>query len=88
MAQEVACPFVYARGRRCLGHITHVEAYKVDVRWTPGEDGKWRPSLGEPRSHYHLFCSEKGNHAGVRREDHPSMKRYLGQLPEGLDLER
>ena len=87
MAKEVACPFVYANGRKCSGHITHVEAYKIDVTWKPGEDGKWRPSVGEPRSHYHLFCSERGNHAGAGRQDHSSMKCYLSQLPEGLDLE-
>jgi hypothetical protein len=50
-------------------------------------DGTWRASIGEPRSHYHLFCSEKGNHAGSARDDHPSMKRYFSQLPEGIELE-
>ena len=86
MANEIACPFVYANGRKCPGHIIRVEAYKADVSWTPDKDGQWRPSIGEPRSHYHLFCSEKGNHAGIRGEDHPSMKRYLSQLPERLML--
>jgi hypothetical protein len=86
MTKEVACPFIYANGRKCPGHIIRVEAYKADITWTPGEDGKWRPSVGEPRSHYHLFCSEKGNHVGARGEDHPRMKCYLGQLPEGLCL--
>ena len=86
MAKEVACPSVYANGRKCPGHITHVHDYKLDVTWTPDADGKWQPSLGEPRSHYHLICSEKGNHAGYAREDHPSMKRYRDQLPDGIDL--
>jgi hypothetical protein len=61
------CPFVYANGRKCTGHITHVEAYKADVSWRPDGEGNWRPSIGEPRSHYHLFCSEKGNHAGYAK---------------------
>jgi hypothetical protein len=87
MAREVPCPFVYANGRKCPGHVERVEAYKADVTWTPDQDGKWRPSVSEPRSHYHLFCSEKGNHAGSTRDDHPSMKRYLNQLPEGIELE-
>ena len=60
MAAEIACPFVYANGRKCSGHITRVEAYKCDVTWTPDADGRWRPSVNEVGSHYHLFCSEKG----------------------------
>ena len=85
MAKELPCPFVYANGRRCTGHITHIEAYKADVTWRPDHDGKWRPSVGEPRSHYHLFCSEKGNHAGSARDDHPQMK--LRYLPDDLEPE-
>jgi hypothetical protein len=27
------CPFVYASGKRCTGHITRVEAYKADLSW-------------------------------------------------------
>ena len=45
---------------------------------------KWRVGIGEPRSHYHVFCSEKGNHAGVRRSDDDRMKFYFGDLPEAL----
>jgi hypothetical protein len=86
MATEIACPFVYANGRKCTGHITHVEAYKCDVSWKPDADGNWSPSVGEPRSHYHLFCSEKGNYAGSSRPDSDQMKRYRGKLPEGLVL--
>jgi hypothetical protein len=62
---NVPCPLVYASGRKWPGHITHVEAYRADVTRSPDVDGRWRPSVGEARSHYHLFCSEKGNHAGV-----------------------
>jgi hypothetical protein len=39
-------------------------------------------SVGEPRSHYHLYCSEKGNHAGYGRED--AVKRYYQDLPPTL----
>jgi hypothetical protein len=87
MATEIACPFIYASGRKCSGHITHVDAYKCDVTWRPGADGKWRPSVGEVRSHYHLFCSEKENHAGSLRPGSAQMKRYLVELPDGLELE-
>ena len=86
MATEIACPFVYANGRKCTGHITHIEAYKCDVSWSPDAEGKWRPSVNEVRSHYHLFCSEKGNHAGSFNQDSAQMKRHLQQLPEGLEL--
>jgi hypothetical protein len=72
---------------KCTGYITHVEAYKADIEWKPDNDGRWRPSVGEPRSHYHLFCSQKGNHAGYASEDDPRMKFYLSELPEGLKLE-
>jgi hypothetical protein len=87
MATEIPCPFVYANGRKCHGHITHVEAYKCDIVWSPDDDGKWRPSVNEIRSHYHLFCSDKGNHAGYKRQDSERMKCYMDQLPEGLRLE-
>ena len=86
MATEIACPFVYANGRRCSGHTTHVEAYKCDVSWTPDADGKWRPSVNEARSHYHLFCSEKGNHTGSFRSDNTQMKCHRNELPDGLEL--
>jgi len=87
MATEIACPFVYANGQRCSGRITRVEAYKCDVTWSPRAEGRWQPSVAEVRSHYHLFCSEKGNHAGSVGSDNAQMKCYLNQLPDGLKLE-
>jgi hypothetical protein len=88
MATVIPCPFFYSDGRKCRGHITRVEAYKADVSWTPDNEGKWRPSIGEPRSHYHLFCSEKGNHAGWKREDDSRLKFYGGDLAKlGIVLE-
>jgi hypothetical protein len=35
------------------------------------------------RCHYHLYCSAKGNHAGIQPDD-PRMKFYLDQLPEQI----
>jgi hypothetical protein len=88
MATRIPCPFVYSGGRKCPGHITHIEAYKADISWTPDNEGKWRPSIGEPRSHYHLFCSEKGNHAGIRRQDDSRLKFYYRELAKlGIVLE-
>lgn len=80
----IPCPFVYANGKRCSGHIVRVEAYKADIQWSEAEDGRWHMSAGEPRSHYHLFCSEKENHAGYGRQDSSQMKFYLKNLPPEL----
>jgi hypothetical protein len=80
--QGEPCPFVYAKGKKCTGHIWRIEAFKVDISWSRADDGKWSFAVGEPRPHYHLYCSEKGNHAGYGRED--AMKRYYQDLPPTL----
>jgi hypothetical protein len=80
---KVPCPFVYARGKRCTGHIVRVEAYKADL-WWDFKDGRWIFSYGRPRSHFHLFCSEKGNHSGWVGPDNDQMKFYGDQLPDEL----
>ena len=85
----VPCPFVYADGRKCKGHIIKVEAYKADLEWEFEKlyqrkwSGAtlWKFSFG-PRSHYHLFCSEKGNHAGPGREDR--LKYRFSELPKKI----
>jgi hypothetical protein len=81
--EKFACPFTYASGKRCKGHIVRVEAYKADISWTEGENGKWSFDWSRPRSHFHIFCSEKDNHAGLRG-DSEQMKFYLDKLPDGL----
>ena len=81
--KTVPCPFVYANGKRCTGHVVRVEAYKADLLWTC-KDGRWFLRFSEPRSHFHLFCSEKGNHAGYPRRDSEQMKFYWRHLPEEL----
>ena len=82
---KIPCPFVYARGRRCTGHVIRVEAYKADLAWIFNADsGRWEFRWGRPRSHFHLFCSEKGNHAGYPARDSDKMKFYFDQLPEAL----
>jgi hypothetical protein len=86
MAEAVPCPFTLANGRKCPGHITRVEAYNCDVTWTRHADGKWRPSLTEVRSHYHLFCSHEDGHAATSRADNSGMKFYRRDLPATLDL--
>jgi hypothetical protein len=81
---EVPCPFIYANGKTCGGHVVKVEAYKADLSWRRQEDGTWTFDWDRPRSHYHLTCSLKGNHAGYDRPDDPRMKFYGDQLPDDL----
>lgn len=81
---EIPCPFVYANGKRCVGHITRVEIYKSDLSWAPTDDCRWELQIRRARSHFHLFCSEKGNHAGTLRRDDARLKLYWDQLPEAL----
>ena len=50
--QGEPCPFVYAKGRKCTGHVWRIEAFKVDISWSRADDGKWSFAVGEPRSHY------------------------------------
>lgn len=77
---EIPCPFVYADGRPCKGHVVRIEVYKADLVWDVGQEGTWSFDF-RPRSHYHLFCSEKGNHAGFRRSDSSALKFWYDQLP-------
>ena len=76
----IACPFVYANGRACTGHVVRIEAYKADLTWSADAEGAWSFDF-RPRSHYHAFCSEKGNHAGFRRPDPNALKFWFDTLP-------
>lgn len=81
---SIPCPFTYARGRKCPGHVVRIEAFKADLAWRLGADGVWTFEVGQPRSHYHLYCSEKDNHAGYSRPDAGHLKFYYGDLPPQL----
>ena len=82
-ADPIACPFVYSSGKACEGHIERVEAIKADLEWTLN-DGAWKLAVGEARSHFHVYCSLKGNHAGHGRSDFEQLKFYLNELPAEL----
>ena len=84
MNQPEPCPFVDAKGKKCKGHIVRIEAFKADLAWHRSDEGKWTFSVGEPRTHYHLYCSEKGNHAGFNKPDSEKMKFYYRDLPPTL----
>jgi hypothetical protein len=79
----IPCPYAYAKGRKCKGHIIRIEAYKADLSWEL-KDGKWVFGYGKPRSHYHVFCSEKNNHARCGRPDDDHMNFYLQDLAKEL----
>jgi hypothetical protein len=53
----IPCPFVYARGKRCTGHIVRVEAYKADLLWT-FKDGRWS-FVSESRARTFTFSARK-----------------------------
>jgi hypothetical protein len=76
------CPYVYPSGDRYGGRIVKVEAFNTDLRWTFDESGNSIFSHSQRRSHFHLFCSEKGNHAD---DSHPEqMMRYTINMPDEL----
>ncbi len=80
MNEKIPCPFVYADGHRCSGFIVRVAAYEADVEWYLDEQGRWTLSV-TPNRHYQLFCSEKGNHAGLQ-SDSTQLKFRPQDLPE------
>jgi hypothetical protein len=81
---ENPCPFVYSKGKKCTGHVVRIEAFKSDLAWHVDNEGRWSFSVGEPRSHYHLYCSEKDGHADYRGSDSEQMKFYHRDLPPTL----
>lgn len=81
---KIPCPFVYADGKPCDGHIVRVEAYKADPVWYLRKNGCWSIDVDRLRSHLHIFCSEKGDHSGPRRQTDPRMKYWPDQLPDEL----
>ncbi len=82
---KIACPFLYDNGEQCTGHIVRIEVYKVDIAFSADDNGDWMPSFtSEPRSHFHMVCSEKGYHAGSMRPDDSPLKFYFDELPEKI----
>jgi hypothetical protein len=63
--------------------VVRVEAYKADITWSAEPDGRWLFEF-RPRSHYHVVCSEKGNHAGLGRPDAAQLKFWFDTLPEEI----
>jgi hypothetical protein len=77
----IPCPFVCAKGKKCSGHVVRIEAFNADLRWDRDDKGIWSFSVSEPRSQYHLCCSESDNHG---REDAKALKFYYDELSPEL----
>jgi hypothetical protein len=77
---HIPCPFVYANGRACSGHVVRFESYKADLAWSRDAEGIWNFTF-RPRSRFRIFCSENGNHAGFRRQDPNTFKFWFDSLP-------
>ena len=75
MTQKYPCPFTYADGRKCKGHVTHFKAYG------PVRNGE----LSEVRK-VRLWCSERYDHQGAVRSwaSKERMEFYPDQLPAYL----
>ena len=78
------CPFVYSDRRQCKGHIVGVEIIRSDLYVSITEDDRVKAVSISPRYHVHLYCSEKGDHAGVKREHSEQMKMWYKELPEWI----
>jgi len=79
--EPLPCPFVYANGKRCKGHVRRVRAYG-----RAGRNGLIRP---EKVRKYRFWCTEKDDHAGMPGggyEGKIRMEFYPDQVPtEYLD---
>jgi len=79
------CPFTYSNGRKCKGYVKTIKLIKVNVEIDLSEDGKIIDiSLERSDYHVHLYCSEKGNHAGYGRRDSEQMKCWWSPSLEEL----
>ncbi len=76
-APDTGCPFVYANGKRCPGEIHRIKAYGA----------RWRGRGRQPEVRkYRVWCSEKGDHAGILSSDEGKqrMEFYPDELPADL----
>jgi hypothetical protein len=73
------CPFVYADGRKCSGHVYRARAYGP-------KRGNWIVAREDVRK-YRMWCSEKDDHAGAVSSlaTKHRMEFYPDQLPRGVE---
>ena len=74
MRIKIKCPFTYADGHRCTGHISRVKAYGPRA-----DDGIWVRKV-------RLWCNEKGDHCGTVSSlaTKDRMEFYPDQLPDDI----
>ena len=72
---DTGCPFVYANGKRCPGEIHRIKAYGARRRSRQMEVRKYR-----------VWCTLKGDHAGILSsfEGKQRMEFYPDELPSDL----
>lgn len=80
---ELDCPFVYANGKRCKGKIVRVKVWHCTVEWDVVDD----EVIIDPGTHVHLYCSEKGDHAGWARKPKWPMRSWAHELPDYIKEE-
>jgi len=75
----IACPFVYANGRRCTGFIRRARAY--------GPTDRHGRIIRHKVRKYRLWCTDKDNHAGILTsfEGKQRMEFYPDQLAPGVE---
>jgi len=78
-AEKLPCPFVYASGRCCTGHVYQVRAYGP-------QRGKHYVAREDVRK-YRFWCSEKNDHAGAVSsfEGKLRMEFYPNDLAAGVE---
>jgi hypothetical protein len=78
MSDTIACPFVYANGRKCAGHVQRAMAY--------GPRGEGGTVERDRVKKYRLWCSEKWDHAGATSGfiAKDRMEFYPDRLPPGF----
>jgi hypothetical protein len=78
VTDKIACPFVYADGRKCTGYIYRAKAY--------GPHSGTDIERHDVRK-YRLWCSKKDDHAGAI-SGHAAKERmefYPDELPPGVE---
>ncbi len=80
---RIKCPFVCADGEQCTSRLVRIEAYEAKIEWRQQADGSWDFDSA-PRSHYHLFCSAQGNHAGSITSANQRMEFEFHELPQAI----
>jgi hypothetical protein len=77
---RIPCPFVYADGRFCQGHIVRIETYKADLVWEMDETGRWRFDLR--RGCVSTSSAREGQTTRASSARTDAMKDWLDRLPE------